>query len=81
MGLEMAAMVRFGVSLPEWYERKLKIWATLKGTNRATLAANIVQSRIEANWPDIEKEIEAIARHKGITLEQPMEEWSSGDDK
>lgn len=68
-------MVRFSVGLPEWYERKLRLWAALKGTNRATLAANIVQARIEANWSDVERELDAIAKHLSITREELEDKW------
>lgn len=73
-------MSRFSISLPDWYERKLKAWARMKGTNRATLASNIVQARIEANWPEIEREMEAIAKYQGKTLEQVKAEWMNGND-
>ncbi|HMA77899.1 MAG TPA: hypothetical protein VKP88_02040 [Candidatus Paceibacterota bacterium] len=73
-------MARFQVTLPEWYHRKLLLWATLKGTNRATLAMNIVQARIETNWPDIDKELNAIANHEGITREELETKWLRGDD-
>lgn len=73
-------MPRFNVSLPDWYDRKLKIWARIKGTARATLASNIIQSRIEANWPEIERELEAIAKYQGKTREQIEADWLNGGD-
>lgn len=73
-------MVRFSISLPDWYVRKLRLWAKLKGTNRATLTANIVQARIEANWAEIERELEAIAKFQGKTLEELEAEWLNGGD-
>ena len=68
-------MARFAVTLPDWYHRKLLLWAKLKGTNRATLAMNIVQARIEDNWPEIEKELESIANYQGITKEELEAKW------
>lgn len=68
-------MARFQVTLPDWYHRKLQLWAKLKGTNRATLAANIVQARIEANWPDIDKEISTIAAYEGSSREELEAKW------
>jgi len=79
--MDISSMVRFGISLPDWYHRKLLLWAKLKGSNRATLAANIIQARIESNWPDIEKELEAIARYSGKTREELETEWLNGDDE
>ena len=72
-------VVRYGVTLPEWYERKLRLWAALKGTNRATLTANIVQARIEANWPAIEKELDEIASYQGKTKAELEAEWLEDD--
>jgi hypothetical protein len=69
------------VSLPEWWERKLRLWAKLKGTNRATLTANLVQARIEANWADIEKDIEAIATYQGKTRGELEAEWLNGGEE
>lgn len=68
-------MPRIGVSLPDWYERKLRLWAKLKGTNRATLSGNIIQARIEANWEQVEKDLEEIAQRRGISREQLEAEW------
>jgi hypothetical protein len=73
-------MVRFGISLPEWYHRKLLLGAKLKGTNRATLGANIVQNKIEADWPDIQKELEAIAKYRGISVEELESQWLNEDE-
>lgn len=73
-------MVRFMISLPDWYHRKLELWAALKGSNRATLAANIIQARIEANWETVERDIRAIAEHNGVTIEELERQWL-GDDK
>jgi hypothetical protein len=81
MFMDLMAMVRFGVSLPDWYHRKLLLWAKLKGTNRATLGANIIQNRIEANWAEIQQEMTAIAKYRGITLEELEEEWLSSEDE
>jgi hypothetical protein len=70
--------VRFNLQLPEWYDRRLRLWAKYKGTAKATLAANILQSRIESNWVEVEKGIEEVARSKGMTREQLEAEWLNG---
>lgn len=62
--------IRFSVTLTEWYHRKLCLWAAIKGTNRATLIGNIAQARIEANWPEIDKELDAIAEYEKITRKE-----------
>ena len=68
-------MARFAVTSPDWYHRKLQLWAKLKGTNRATLAMNIVQARIDANWADIDKELDSIARYEGVSREELEAKW------
>jgi len=74
-------MVRFGIQLPENYDRKLRLWAKLKGTSRATLAANIVQSRIESNWAEIEKELEFVAGYKKVSVEDLERDLLNGGDE
>lgn len=75
------APIKFGIQLPPRYDRKLRLWAKLKGTARATLAANIVQARIEANWSDIDKELDAIAAEQGITRQElEVQMLKGGDD-
>ena len=68
-------MGRIGVSLPDWYERKLKLWAKLKGTNRANLSANLIQARIETNWEAIEKDLDEIAQRRGMSRAELEAEW------
>lgn len=79
--MEKDPMARYGVSLPDWYHRKLVLWAKVKGTNRATLTSNIVQARIETNWEQVELELRAIAEHQGKTYEQLVDEWLSSKDE
>jgi len=67
--------VRFSVSLPDWFERKLCLWASSKGTSRAALASNILQARIEANWDNIEKDMKSIANYHGMTVQELEAEW------
>lgn len=74
-------MVRIGITLPEWYERKLVLWAKIKGTNRATLISNIVQARIEANWEQIEKDLQSIADYRGVTTDELIAEWLEKPDE
>lgn len=74
----MSDIVKFGIQLPEWYERELRLWAKLKGTTRANLAANVVQNRIEENREKNERQIEAIARYRGISVDDLIKEWLNG---
>lgn len=79
--MEPDQMARYGVSLPDWYHRKLVLWAKLKGTNRATLTSNIVQARIEANWDKIDEELREIAKRQGKPYEQLIEEWIPSEEE
>lgn len=72
--------IKFGIQLPPWYEEKLRIWAKWKGTTRANLAANIIQARIEANWPDIEAELSAAAVANDVSKEDFIKELLNGDE-
>jgi len=71
---------QFSVRLPDWYYQKLTLWARYKGTAPATLAANIIQARIEANWPQIEADLEALAKEREISVEELKAEFLNGDD-
>lgn len=78
---EAVSPIRFVVQLPPWFNRKLKLWAKVKGQPRATLAANILQARVEANWPEVDKELDAIAEEMGIDRKQLESEWLNGEDE
>ncbi len=71
---------KFVVQLPDNYHRKLKLWAKIKGTARATLAANIIQARIEANWETVSKEIDDMAKREGMSREEMESALLNGDD-
>lgn len=70
MPTEINNNIRFNVSLPPWYDIDLELWAWVKGTNRASLASNILQARIEANKLLVKEQLEEIARDNEITLEE-----------
>ena len=70
--------IKFSIQLPPWFERRLRLWAKVKGTTRATLAANIIQSRIEANREQIDADMAAIAAYLGTTVEALEKDWLNG---
>lgn len=74
----MSDSIKFGIQLPEWYERELRLWAKLKGVPRAALAANIIQARIEANRAEIQAQLAAIAQYRGISVDDLIKEWLNG---
>jgi hypothetical protein len=61
--------VQFTIRLPLLYERRLRLWAMLKGTTRANLAANVIQARIESNLDSINRDLEELAKLEGKTVE------------
>ncbi|NDJ19466.1 hypothetical protein [Myxacorys almedinensis] len=73
--------IKFGIQLPPRYDRKLRLWAKLKGAARATLAANIIQARIEANWADIDQELNGIAAEQGISRQELEAQMLNGGDE
>lgn len=76
----MPQSIKYTIQLPDHYERKLRLWAKFKGQSRAGLSANIIQARIEANWPEIQRDMEAIAKRQGIALEDLESQWLDESD-
>ena len=66
--------IKFTIQLPPWFDRKLRLWAFIKGTSRAALASNILQNRIEANREEIEKSLAEIAKDEDTTIEALTQE-------
>jgi hypothetical protein len=66
--------IQFTIRLPLIYERRLRLWAMLKGTTRANLAANLIQARIEANLESINRDLEELAKIEGKTVEELIAE-------
>jgi hypothetical protein len=66
--------VQFTIRLPLLYERRLRLWAMLKGTTRANLTANLIQARIESNLDSINRDLEELAKIEGKTVEALISE-------
>jgi|GEM_PF-5001853 len=66
--------IQFTIRLPLIYERRLRLWAMLKGTTRANLSANLIQARIEANLESINRDLEELAKIEGKTVEELVTE-------
>ena len=67
---DLEDIARFKISMPSWYHRRLKLWAFVKGTNRADLASKVLQARIESNWEGVKEQLEDIAKTKGVSREE-----------
>lgn len=66
----MAREKRFPIKLPPWHEKRLILWAEMKGTTKTTLGQNVLQARIEANEDQIESMLRDQAIERGLTVEQ-----------
>lgn len=66
---------RIMVTLSDFALRNLTLWATLHNKPKATYAAQILESRIEANAKLIEELIQAEAKHRGVTVAELEAEW------
>ena len=71
---------RIPVRLPEWYSRRLRLWAFAKGTSKAALAQNILQARIECNEDEIDGLLKEIAEIKGMEVDDLISEILASDD-
>lgn len=81
MGEKSDKPVKFGIQIPYLHNRRLRLWARLKNTPRASLASNILQSRIEANWEEIDKDLDAVANYLGVTREELEADWLNGGEE
>ncbi len=72
--------VRFQISLSQYENRMLRLWARLHGKPRATYGAQIIGARIEANHRDILSQLEVVAQSRGMTREELEAEWLGDED-
>jgi hypothetical protein len=62
--------VRYKISMPKWYHRRVQLWAYLEGTDRAGLTTNVMKDRVRANWDGIDKHLNELAESEGITRKE-----------
>ena len=62
--------MRTNITLSSYIDRRLALWGALHGRTPGVFAAQIVSSRVEANFDLINKQLEDAARAKGITVEE-----------
>lgn len=67
--------LRITISLSAYEARKLIAWAKIHGRPKATYAAQIIGSRIEANIETIKAQMEDIARYEGVSVEELERRW------
>lgn len=72
---------RLVVSLPSWVAKRLSLWAHVKGTSLVKLASEFIQDSLSDNWKNVQTEVKAIAKYRGITVEQLEAEWLNGGDE
>ena len=64
---------RFPIKLPAWHEKRLILWAWLKGTTKTTLGQNVIQARVEANALEIDAMLSDRAKDLGISVDELTE--------
>ena len=68
--------IRMMITISPYDLKKLRNWAKLHGRTPSTYAAQIISSRIESNLDLINRQVEELAREKGMTVEELEEFWS-----
>lgn len=58
------------LNIPAWHKRRLNEWAAIKGVSPTTLAANILQARIEANHEQIMAMLRSRSEDEGLTVKE-----------
>jgi hypothetical protein len=83
-GSTMADPFRITITLSVYEARKLICWAKIHGKPKATYAAQIIGARIESNLQTIHAQMQDIAKHEGISVEELEQRWlkeeNFGDD-
>ncbi len=70
MNRELKSEIWIKIKVPQQHAKLLALWAKNKGTNRTTLAGNIVQAKVEANEPQILEWIARGAEDSGMGTEE-----------
>lgn len=79
-GVEMADQLRITITLSSYEARKLICWAKIHGRPKATYASQIIGSRIEANLESICAQMQDIADHEGISIQELERRWLTEED-
>ena len=61
---------RITLKIPTWHKKRLNEWAAIKGVAPTTLAANILQARIEVNHEQVVAMLQSRAKDEGLTIEE-----------
>lgn len=72
--------IRTSCIIPKYHHDRLRLWAWLKGTGYTTLASNVIQARVEANYDEIDRMLDYRASQLNITRETLIADILKGDD-
>lgn len=77
--------IKFGIQLPGWAEREVRIQAKLHGVSRATMAALMIHAFIRQSYrveerAVISNQLDAIAQMEGLSTEELIQQWLSAED-
>ena len=72
--------IRVSISMSPYDYRRLKIWAALHGKTPTAYAGQVVSARIEANFEEINKQVEDYAKAKNISFDEAMLDLQGGED-
>lgn len=64
--------VKLGLTISRYDLRRLKMWATIHGRSPTAYAAQIISSRLEANFATINEQFADYAKSKGKTVEEVL---------
>jgi hypothetical protein len=69
--------IRLQVLVSPYYLKRLKYWAKLSGKTPSAYASQILSARIEANFEDINKQLQNLAELEGISVKELIKLWDS----
>ena len=70
MTSEQEKNVRYRISMPRFYYRRVKLWAYLEGTDRAGLTTDVTKAAVNENWSTIDERLNQLAEAEGRTREE-----------
>lgn len=70
MTSEQEKNVRYRISMPRFYYRRVLLWAYLEGTDRAGLTTDAVKGAVNENWATINERLDQLAEAEGRTRKE-----------
>ena len=64
--------IKVGLTISPYIHQRLRIWGMIHGKSPTAYAAQIISTTVEANFENINKQLEDYARARGLTVEQVL---------